>query len=397
MSVAYEVSRPYEVQISEVLALCYAFSYLDGDGVFACLESKAYTGVVCAHKVIVVTVQNCFVRSCPTVGYGDLLLVCSALVDYKGCAAFLLVLQTDVYGYFINTSLFNSYLEGDVVISCTVAAVYVSVRHFAQIIGCTHFVVIDELTGRILVCVKTESVVELFGKCCGELEYVVCTVTVCVELGGYVGGGEFVITVYAYAFFDLVGMLVSDVAANGAYAPGLFKSCRVGGSRYLVAVSFALNYRRNIRTGLLGSSLLRSGLLGSSLLRSGLLRSGLLGSGLLGSSLLRSGLLGSSLLRSGLLRSGLLGSSSLGSSLLRSGCLRSGCLRSSCCGGGGCRSSYCGLLSSGNFFLTAKTGSNRQHHSDGHYQGQNAQNVLVFHYENLHLKFGAWLHGNIIS
>ena len=381
-----------------MLALCYAFSNLDGDGVFACQESKAYTGVVCAHKVIVVTVHNCFVSGCPTVGYGDLLLVCSALVDYKGCAAFLLVLQTDVNCYFINTSLFNSYLEGDVVISCTVAAVYVSVRHFAQIIGCTHFVVIDELTGRILVCVKTESVVELFGKCCGELEYVVCTVTVCVELGGYVGGGEFVVAVYAYAVLDLVGVLVSDVTANGAYAPGLFKSCRVGGSRYLVAVSFALNYRRNFRTGI-GSGYffgLGSGLYG---LRSGYFFG--LGSGLYG---LGSGYYG--LGSSGYYRLGSSGYYGLGSSgyygLGSSGYYRLGSSsyygrRSSFLRSGGCRSSYFRLFSSGNFFLAAKTGSNRQHHSDGHYQGQNAQNVLVFHYENLHKKFGAWLHGNIIS
>ena len=366
-----EISRPYEVQISEVLALCNAFSYLNGDGVFTLLEKEAQAGIVCALEIVVVNEHGCFVSSCPTVGCGDLLLVCGAFVDYKGCATFLVVLQTDVNCYFIDTSLFNSYVEGDVSGSVAVAAVGVSVRHLGQIVGITHFVVVDVTAGNgVLICIQTECIIELFGKCCGELVYVVSAVAVCIELGNYIGGFEFIVAVCANAVFDLVGVVIINIATNGAYAPSLFKSCGVGGGSYLVAVSFALNFRRNISTGI-GSS----GLYG-------------LGSGLYG-------------LRSSYYR---LGSSyyGLGSSYYRLGSssyygLRSSFLRSGCCGSSGCRSGYCGLCRSCNLILAAKTGSNRQHHSDGHYQGQNAQNVLVFHYENLHKKFGAGLHGNIIS
>jgi len=74
-------------------------------------------------------------------------------------------------------------------------------------------------------------------------------------------------------------------------------------------------------------------------------------------------------------------------------------------GGGGFRSGYflfgSGIFGSlrGSFFLSYEnvTRSNREHHSNGKNQCQNAQNVLVLHLENLHKKFGAGLHGNIIS
>ena len=381
-----KISRPYEVQISEVLALCNAFSYLNGDGVFTCLESEAQAGIVCALEIVVVNEHGCFVSSCPTVGCGDLLLVCGAFVDYKGCATFLVVLQTDVNCYFIDTSLFNSYVEGDVSRSVAIAAVGVSIRHLGQIVARTHFVVVDVTAGnRVLVCIQTECIIELFGKCCGELVYVVSAVAVCIELGNYIGGVEFIVAVYANAVFDLVGVVIINIVTNGAYAPSLFESCRVGGGSYLVAVSFALNYRRNIRTGL------RSGYFG---LGSGLygLGSGLYGLGSSGYYRLGSGLYGLGSSYYGLGSSGYYG---LGSSSYYG--LRSSFLRSGCCGSSGCRSGYCGLFRCGNLILAAKTGSNRQHHSDGHYQGQNAQNVLVFHYENLHKKFGAGLHGNIIS
>ena len=69
-------------------------------------------------------------------------------------------------------------------------------------------------------------------------------------------------------------------------------------------------------------------------------------------------------------------------------------------------SNFCGLFSC--YFGSSSLGfaeqlvehitrSDSEHHSNGKNQSQNAQNVLVFHLENLHLKFGAWLHGNIIS
>ena len=60
---------------------------------------------------------------------------------------------------------------------------------------------------------------------------------------------------------------------------------------------------------------------------------------------------------------------------------------------------FSGFLRSGLCRLLVKqvTGSDRKHHSNGKYQSQNAKNVLVFHLENLHLKFGVELHGNIIS
>ena len=125
-----------------------------------------------------------------------------------------------------------------------------------------------------------------------------------------------------------------------------------------------------------GSGLFGSGLFGSCLLRSGLFGSGLFGSGLFGSSLLGSGLFGSSLLRSGLFGSGLLGSALFGSALFGSGLLGSGCF-----------GSFGGYFRSGSSLiglLEQITRNNGEHHSNGKYQSQNAQNVLVFHVENLH-------------
>ena len=60
-------------------------------------------------------------------------------------------------------------------------------------------------------------------------------------------------------------------------------------------------------------------------------------------------------------------------------------------GSGCCRSCLCGSL------LQQLTRSNGEHQGNGKNHDQNAKNVLVFHLENLHKKFGASLHGNIIS
>ena len=73
----------------------------------------------------------------------------------------------------------------------------------------------------------------------------------------------------------------------------------------------------------------------------------------------------------------------------------------SCLGSGGlgCFGS-CRLGYFGSCFLRSNkqvTRSSREHHNHGKNQGQNAQYVLVSHIENLHLKFGALLHGNIIA
>ena len=451
-----KVSRPNEVQISEVLALGYAFSNLDCDGVFTLLEFEAQAGVVCAYKEIIVTVQDCFVSSCPAVGCRDYLLVSGAFVDYKGCATFFLVLQTDVYCYLIDTSLLYGESEGDGVGGNTVAAVYVCIRQLAA--TCTDLVIFHVATGGILECIKTDSVIELFRKCCGELVYICCAVAICVELRGYVGGGELVIAVYALACFDLVSVVVIDVTTNGAYAPGLFKSCGVGESVYVVAVGFA---RRNLGSATngayainIGVSENRNGLLSNenfaangALLTFGKTCFGagccLAGNYFFGVSENRNGLLsnenfaanralltfGKTCLGAGCCLAGnnFFGVSNYGNDLLSyksfaalGANLTFGktCLGASCCltgnyflgmlvfGGGRFGSCYFGSgnFRSGNFGsgifrgLTKQvTRSNREHHSNGKNHNQNAQNVLVSHIENLHKKFGALLHGNIIS
>ena len=67
--------------------------------------------------------------------------------------------------------------------------------------------------------------------------------------------------------------------------------------------------------------------------------------------------------------------------------------------GGFLRSRFLGSSSFGSGFLrlTNLTGGNGEHQGNGKNHDQNAKNVLVFHLENLHKKFGASLHGNIIS
>ena len=448
-----------EIQISEVLALCYAVSNENGDGVFTLLELYGQAGVVCALQTVKVTNHDCFVSSGPAVGCAESLLICSATVDYKGCAAFLLVLQTDVNCQLINACL----VYGDGVfqrIVGSVIAVCMCIRHCAA--ACTDLIIFHVVAVLccILECIDTDTVIELFGECCGELQNVAFAVAVSVELGNNVRGGEYVIAVYALAVFDLVGVLVSDVAANGANAPSLFESCRVGENVYFIAVSFAcgnfgsaangastvnkvvisygdnfLSYKSFAANGALlavgetglGAACCLTGdnflgvvkhgdnfLLYSDCAANGaLLTVGETGFGA-ACCLAGDNFFGVVKCRDGFLRNknfAALGTLlTVGKTGFLTGCFltrnyflgvyvfgggRFGC---SYFGSGGLRSGGTGLISRGNLRLIKQaTGSNGQHHGNGQNQNQNAKNVLVFHLENLHKKFGAWLHGNIIS
>ena len=315
---------------------------LDLNVVVASYEVNLNVEHVRRHGVVVFTSCKCIFISCELEGGLEGVLVCSAFVNGVLCTTFLGVLHSHVDSHFVNACFCNGYLNGEE-FALTFGAVPVTdvAEHCGRYVRGREF-------GDVVACPNVNSAFsgELFGKDRCEEVRLVYAVTVVIIYGSV---GEY-----------------GDVTANFAHTVNDGVLCT----------------RRNGVIGA-GSGLLGSGLLGSGLFRSGLLGSGLLRSGLFGSGLFRSGLLGSGLLRSGL----------FGSGFCRSGCCRSGFCRSSFCRSGCCRSSFC----RSGVFCRLVTSNNGQHHNNGKSQSQDASNVLVFHLENLHNKFGAGLHGNIIS
>ena len=228
-----KICGPNEVQISEVLALCNTISYADGDGVFTCLERKYDTGHVRTDKEVVVTNFVCFVSGCPTIGVVDCIFVLSAFVSDELSAANLLVLNSVVSCYVVQTSLLYGDSESDRVGSGCVIAVYVRIRKRTG--TCADFIVCHVVTGGAVECIQPDYIFagELFGKSCGEVEYIYVAVTVVVEGGRNFDCFEFVVTVFAYAFYDGVLVVVIYITTNGADTPFLIETVAV-------VVSFAL-------------------------------------------------------------------------------------------------------------------------------------------------------------
>ena len=315
---------------------------MDLNVVVASYEVNVDTEHVRRHGVVVFTSCKCIFFSCELEGGLEGVLISGAFVNGVLCTTFLAVLHSHVDSHFVNACFCNGYLNGEE-FALTFGAVPVTdvIEHCGRYVRGGEF-------GDVVACPNVNAISELFGKDGGEEVRLVYAVTVVVIYGCVLEYGDE--AALALTVNDFVSMLA----------------------------------------GLLGSGFLGSGFLGSSLFGSGFLGSSLFGSGYFRSSLFGSGYFGSSLFGSGYFRSSYFGGGCFGSS-----CFGSGCFGSGYCGGSCCRSGSFSFLTKQT--VQSFTRNNREHHNNCQNQCKDAKNVLVFHLENLHKKFGALLHGNIIS
>ena len=322
-----------EVEISVVLVLGRLGGVLNLDVVVASYEVNVDAEHVGRHGVVVLTCCKCIFVGCELEGSFEGVFVCSAFVNGVLCTTFLAVLHSHVDSHFVNACFCNGYLNYEV-LALTFGAV--PVTDAAEFCG-------RNVRGRhfldVVACPNVNAISELFGENGSEEVGLVYAVTVVIVNRSVFEYGDEA-TNFTHTIND--GVLYARLVGSiGSLSGGFYGS---------------------LGSGFYGS--FGSGFYGS------------LGSGFYGS--FGSGLCGS--LSSGLCRS------------FSSGLCRS--LSGGLCRGGCCRSSFCG---SGVLFSRLVTCNNRQHHNDGKSQSKDASNVLVFHLENLHFKFGAGLHGNIIS
>ena len=225
-----------------MLILFYTVSNTNGDCVLTLYKLKLQAGHINTDKKVVVTNFECIVISCPTIGMVDNLLVCSAFVNYKLSATGLAILDSVVNCYVVQTSFLYVESQNDRVGSRLVIAINVRIRKHT--VTCTHFIIFHMCAGGIVECIQPDYIFacELFGKSCGEVEYIGHSIAIVIEGGSNFDNLKFVVAVYALAALDRVLVIVVYVTANSANAPSVVKSCRVVEKIDFVAMSiFTIN------------------------------------------------------------------------------------------------------------------------------------------------------------
>ena len=372
-----DLCGPEEEEISVVLGLSFA-RLGDLNGVNACLEFYENAELVSTNELIVVTNIHSLVGGCPTVGGVEYLLVSSTFVDGVGSATGYVILQTEVNCHLIDTSLFNGYVVEEVVV-LALFYVYMTIGGLALngvVLGFVpSHVAGAEVFYECVNCYNAFCSESLGESCCKEV-YVVSAVAVVIEYGRNFYFFDYEIAVLALAILNDVLVVVIYVFTNGADAPLAILEALVDvlfavyglGYRGFNGIGYGISNGIGYRIGNGIGNGISYGIGNRISYRIGNRIGYRIGNGIsygIGNRIsYRIGYgigygIGNRI------------SYGIGNGI--------GCCRSCCFGSGSGFGSRSGFL-----FLTAKARSNGEHHSNGHSQGQNAQNVLFSHIENLH-------------
>ena len=216
----------YEVEASEVLGLV-AGCFGNLNGVLTGLKGYLNAVHIRTDELIVVTGGECLGVICPTVRGLEGVFAFFAFVYVELSATNLGVLQTNVNCHFVYACLLYGYGVNER-FACSLGDVVVLVGQRIGISAgaCFYFIIFGVLVGLVFPCGNEYYVfaLELFGKSCCKLVYLVVAVAVYVEGRSYVLRDEGVVAVCALAVYNLVLVVRIYITAIGANAPSVVLS-----------------------------------------------------------------------------------------------------------------------------------------------------------------------------